>query len=105
VRTGWFKAAFIKSETCYRMRLLLSRRRNLKRKLLDIENSIRHSLKAFGIRFKNTGRGGFEAAVRAAVAGDKLTSELMDAMLICARGALETVWQAARSGDEDRRPQ
>lgn len=79
--------------------------RNLKRKFLDIENSIRHSLQAFGIRFKNTGRGGFEAAVRPAVAGDKLTSELMDAMLIRARGALETVWQAARSGDEDRRPQ
>ena len=87
VRTGWFKAAFIKSEPCYRMRLLLSQRRNLKRKFLDIENSIRHSLKAFGIRVKNTGRGGFEAAVREAVAGDKLTSELMDAMLI-ARAAL-----------------
>ena len=87
VRTGWFKAAFIKSEPCYRMRLLLSQRRNLKRKFLDIENSIRHSLKAFGIRFKNTGRGGFEAAVREAVANDKLTNELMDAMLI-ARAAL-----------------
>src|SRR5664279_2221945 len=87
MRTGWFKAAFIKSEPCYRMRLLLTQRRNLKRKFLDLENSIRHSLKAFGIRFKNTGRGGFEAAVREAVAGDKLTSELMDAMLI-ARAAL-----------------
>lgn len=54
VRTGWFKAAFIKSEPGYRMRLLLTQRRNLKRKFLDIENSIRHSLKAFGIRFKNT---------------------------------------------------
>jgi transposase len=87
VRTGWFKAAFIKSEPCYRMRLLLSQRRNLKRKFLDLENSIRHSLKAFGIRFKNTGRGGFEAAVREAVADDKLTSQLMDAML-SARAAL-----------------
>jgi transposase len=87
VRTGRFKAAFIKSEPCYRMRLLLSQRRNLKRKFLDLENSIRHSLKAFGIRFKGTGRGGFEAAAREAVAGDKLTSELMDAMLI-ARAAL-----------------
>ena len=87
VRAGWFKAAFIKSEPCYRMRLLLTQRRNLKRKFLDLENSIRHSLKAFGIRFKNTGRGGFEAAVRAAVAGDRLTSELMEAMLT-ARAAL-----------------
>jgi transposase len=30
--------------------LLLSQRRNLKRKSLDLENSIRHSLKAFGVR-------------------------------------------------------
>lgn len=69
------------------MRLLLTQRRNLKRKFLDIENTIRHSLKAFGIRLKGTGRGGFERAVRDAVAGDALTSELMDAMLN-ARAAL-----------------
>lgn len=65
----------------------MSQRRNLKRKFLDIENSVRHSLKAFGIRVKNTGRGGFEAAVREAVAGDKLTRELMEAILM-ARAAL-----------------
>ena len=52
VLTGWFKAAFINSEPCYQMRLLLTQRRNLKRKFHGIENSIRHSLKAFGIRFK-----------------------------------------------------
>jgi len=33
------------------LRLLLIQRRNLKRKFLDIENSIRHSLKVFGLRF------------------------------------------------------
>jgi transposase len=69
------------------MRLLLSQRRNLKRKYLDIENTIRHSLKAFGIRLGGTSRGAFDRAVREAVAGDKLTSELMDAML-SARAAL-----------------
>jgi hypothetical protein len=87
VRTGWFKAAFIKSEPCYRMRLLLTQRRNLKRKFLDIENTIRHSLKAFGVRLKGTSRGEFDQAVRAAVANDPLTRELMEAMLT-ARAAL-----------------
>ena len=48
---------------------------------MDLENTIRHSLKAFGIRIKGTGRTGFDAAVREAVAGDVLTCELMDAML------------------------
>jgi transposase len=87
MRTGWFRQAYIKTEACYRMRLLLSQRRNLKRKYLDIENSIRHSLKAFGIRLGGISRGAFDQAVREAVAGDKLTSQLMDAML-SARAAL-----------------
>ena len=82
VRTGWFRRAHIKTESCYRLRLLLTQRRNLKRKVLDLENTIRHSLKAFGIRIKGTGRTGFDAAVREAVADDALTSELMDAMLV-----------------------
>ena len=87
MRTGWYRQAHIKTEACYRLRLLLTHRRNLKRKFLDLENAIRHSLKAFGIRLSGTGRGGFAQAVREAVAGDALTTELMDAMLN-ARAAL-----------------
>jgi transposase len=39
------------------MRLLLTQRRNLERNFLDIENTIRHLLKAFGVRLKGTSRG------------------------------------------------
>ena len=81
VRTGWYKSAHIKSENGYRLKLLLTQRRNLKRKFLDIENSIRHSLKAFGIRLGAVGRARFDTAVRQAVADDDLTANLMDAML------------------------
>jgi len=49
---------------------------------LVLENTIRHSLKAFGIRVKGTGRTGCDAAVREAVAGDGLASELMTAVLM-----------------------
>jgi transposase len=87
MRTGWFRQAHIKSEACYRLRLLLIHRRNLKRKFVDLENAIRHSLKAFGMRFKGCGRGGFAQAVREAVAGDPLVTELIEAMLN-ARAAL-----------------
>jgi transposase len=87
MRTGWYRQAHIKSEACYQLRLLLTHRRNLKRKFLDLENAIRHSLKAFGIRLSGTGRDGFAQAVREAVAGDPLSSELMEAMLN-ARAAL-----------------
>jgi transposase len=87
MRTGWFRRAHIKSEACYRLRLLLTHRRNLKRKFVDLENAIRHSLTAFGMRFKGCGRGGFAQAVREAVAGDPLVTELIEAMLN-ARAAL-----------------
>ena len=50
--------------------------------VLDLENTIRHSLKAFGIKLGGASRGSFDQAVRAAVANDALTSELMDAMLV-----------------------
>ncbi|MCK1657770.1 IS110 family transposase [Bradyrhizobium sp. 151] len=87
MRTGWFRRAHIKSEACYRLRLLLTHRRNLKRKFVDLENAIRHSLKVFGIRLNRVGRGGFAQVVREAVAHDALVSELIDAMLN-ARAAL-----------------
>lgn len=87
VRTGWFKQAHVKTEGVYRLRLLLVHRRNLKRKFLDLENAIRHSLKSFGIKLGKVSRGRMEAAVREACAGDPLTAELMDCML-SARAAL-----------------
>jgi transposase len=67
--------------------LLLTHRRDLKRKFLDLENAVRHSLKVFGIRLGKVGRGALAQAVREAVASDALVSELIDAMLN-ARAAL-----------------
>jgi transposase len=87
MRTGWFRQAHVKSDGAYRLRLLLIHRRNLKRKFLDLENAIRHSLKSFGVRLNKVGRGGFDKAVREACADDALTAELMDCMLT-ARAAL-----------------
>lgn len=87
MRTGWFRQAHIKSEACYRIRLLLVQRRNLKRKFLDLENAIRHSLKVFGIKLGKVSRGNMEKAVRESVADDAMTAGLMDCMLR-ARAAL-----------------
>lgn len=88
MRTGWFGKAHVKSEACYRLRLLLTHRRNLKRKFFGRENAVRRSLKAFGIRLSRVGRGAFAQAVREVLAGDALVSELIDVML-SARAALE----------------
>jgi transposase len=81
MRTGWFRRAHSESEACYRLRQLLTHQRNLRRKFLDLDKAIRHSLKVFGIRLNHAGRGGFAQAVREAVAGDAWVTELIDAML------------------------
>jgi transposase len=81
MRTGWFRAVHIKSETAYRLRLLLTQRRNLKRKFVDLENSIRHSLKAFGIRLSPVSRGRFEAKVRELIGADPLLVGMIEPML------------------------
>ncbi|MBL8544298.1 MAG: IS110 family transposase [Hyphomonadaceae bacterium] len=82
MRTGWFKSVHVKSEASYRLRLLLSNRRNLKRKFLDLENAVRHSLKAFGVKVSaQCGRMGFDAKVRELVGHDPMLSGLCDAML------------------------
>jgi transposase len=87
VRTGWFREVHVKSEESYRLRLLLTQRRNLKRKFLDIENAIRHSIKTFGLKVGKVSRGRFEARVRELVAGNALIAGLTDCMLR-ARAAL-----------------
>ena len=87
VRSGWFKAVHVKSDESYRLRLLLGHRRTLKRKFLDIENAIRHSIKVFGLRVGAVGRAGFEARVRELVASDRLLAGMTEPMLR-ARAAL-----------------
>ena len=49
VRSGRSRSVHVKSEESYRLKLLLTSRRLLKRKLVDIENEMRQSLKAFGL--------------------------------------------------------
>jgi transposase len=89
MRTGWFREVHVKSDASYRLRLLLTQRRNLKRKFLDIENAIRHSIKTFGLRLGRVGRGEFETRVRELVADDRLIASLTDCMLRARRA----LWQ------------
>jgi len=89
VRSGWFNPIHVKSDASYRLRLLLLHRRTLKRKFLDLENAVRHSLKVFGIRVSGVGRAAFDETVRELVTGDRLLAGLVDSMLR-ARAAL---WQ------------
>lgn len=81
LRAGWFKSVHVKSDEAHRMRILLAHRRSLKRKALDLENALRHTLKAFGVRLHAVGRAGMAAAVYQAIAGDRLLEDLAQGML------------------------
>lgn len=82
VRTGWFRPVHVKSEDSHRLRLLLTHRRTLKRKLLDIENEVRHSLKVFGLLLgARVQRSSFETRVRDLVAHDRLIAGVTECML------------------------
>lgn len=89
LRTGWFRSVHIKSDASYRLRLLLTARRNIKRKFLDIENTVRHSLKAFGIRVGNVSRGRFEARVRAELSDDPVLTGMVESLL----NVRATLWE------------
>ena len=63
VRLGWCRQVHVKSEEAQRTRMLLVNRQQLLTKALDIENSVRGSLKVFGLRVGVVARRGFDARV------------------------------------------
>jgi transposase len=82
VRSGWYRPVHVKSETSHRLRLLLNHRRTLKRKLLDVENEVRQSLKVFGLLLgPRVQRASFEARVRDLVAPDALIAGVTECVL------------------------
>ena len=82
VRSGWFRSVHVKSEESHRLKLLLTSRRLLKRKLVDIENEIRQSLKTFGLLLgPRVQRGTFDQRVRDLVAHDPLISRVVACLL------------------------
>jgi transposase len=84
VRPGWFKPVHAKSDASNRLKLLLAHRRTLKRKLMDIEDEIRQSLKRFGLMVgRRVQRASFQARVSALIAPDPLLAGTTECMLRC----------------------
>jgi transposase len=63
MRTGWFTAVHVKTPESQELRLLLSNRRVLSEKQIAIDNEIRGTLKAFGLKVGTVTLGRFEARV------------------------------------------
>ena len=111
MRTGWFRRVHVKSDESHRLRILLTNRRLLKRKFLDIENAIRGTLKVFGVKMTRTTRGRFEDDLRERLANeDPMLREMTESMLLARRTLLQEfnrchklVMKAARADDVCRR--
>ena len=58
MRTSWYRAVHVKSAESQRIRVLLRNRKILQAKRLDIDNEIRGTLKAFGLKLGKVGRAG-----------------------------------------------
>ena len=65
LRTGWYRTVHVKSLESHQVRALLSSRKMILTKCIDLENEVRGLLKVFGVRLPpRVGHGGFDDLVR-----------------------------------------
>ena len=82
LRTGWYSKVHIKSMESHRVRALLTSRRAVLSKCIDLENEIRGLFKIFGIKLPpKLGHGSFDKAVRAVIEADEKLSHALLPML------------------------
>lgn len=65
LRTGWYRPVHVKSLESHQLRALLTSRKAILAKCVDLENELRGLLKVFGIRLASkVGHGAFDAELR-----------------------------------------
>jgi transposase len=87
LRMGWYRPVHVKTLASQEVRAMLVARKQLLRKLVDIELSIRGLLRSFGLKVGKVTRKAFENRIRELVHGQSSLELIADAMLI-ARTAL-----------------
>lgn len=90
LRSGWYSRVHIKSLESHHIRALLSSRKAVLNKCIDLENEVRGLFKVFGIKLPpKLGHGSFDARVRATIEADAALSQallpLLDARLVLYR--------------------
>ncbi|KQY29469.1 transposase [Caulobacter sp. Root487D2Y] len=90
MRLGWFRAVHVKNVETQKLATLLTQRKFLKRKLIDLENHIRGALRAYGMLVGPVGRKDYDRRVRELIAHtDYVFIRLIEAMLDVRAGVLE----------------
>src|SRR5258707_2577448 len=92
IRMGWFRPVHAKSIRSQEVRALLVARKQLLRRLIDVELSIRGILRGFGLKVGSVTRKGFDARVRELVKGQPTSERIAEAML-SARAALKAEYE------------
>lgn len=106
LRTGWFSPVHMKSREAHGVRALLSTRKALLSKTLDLTNEVRGLLKVFGIRLpKTVTHGRFDGIVRPLIEMDDVLAHalvpLLDARLVLYRHYLELDRRVKRAASQD----
>ena len=107
LRTGWFSPVHMNSREAHGLRALLSTRKALLKKTMDLANEVRGLLKIFGVRLPQTVKhGSFDSVVRPMIEIDDVLAHalvpLLDARVVLYQHYLELdrrVKRAASQGD------
>ena len=82
LRSGWYRTVHVKSLESHHVRALLTSRKAILTKCVDLENELRGLLKIFGVRLPSrVGHGGFDEAVRGVIASEPLLARALVPLL------------------------
>ncbi len=106
LRTGWFSPVHMKSREAHGIRALLSTRKALLKKTMDLANEVRGLLKIFGIRLPMTVKhGSFDGVVRPLIEMDDVLVHalvpLLDARVVLYQHFLELDRRVKRAASHD----
>jgi len=82
---GLFKPVHVKTQMARERRMLLTSRKLLQRKLLDVESDLRETLRNFGLKVGVVSTGKFEARIRGLVAGSPRLTLVVEPILAVRR--------------------
>ncbi len=85
MRVGLFKPVHVKTQMAQEQRMLLTSRKLLQRKLLDVESDLRGTLRNFGLKVGVVSTGKFEARIRELVAGSPRLALVVEPILAVRR--------------------